>query len=34
VARVFSTDESVNDALCSLIGLAEKSTVRTNKDRS
>jgi hypothetical protein len=31
VARVFSTDESVNEALRSLIELAEKSTGRTRR---
>jgi hypothetical protein len=31
VARVFSTDESVNDALRSLIDLAEKSIGRTRR---
>jgi hypothetical protein len=31
VARVFSTDESVNEALRSLIDLAEKSTGRTRR---
>jgi hypothetical protein len=31
VARVFSTDEAVNEALRSLIDLAEKSTGRTKR---
>ena len=31
VARVFSTDEAVNEALRSLIDLAEKSTGRTRR---
>ena len=31
VARVFPTDEAVNDALRSLIDLAEKSTGRTRR---
>jgi hypothetical protein len=31
VAKVFPTDESVNDALQSLINLAEKSTGRTSR---
>ena len=31
VARVFSTDESVNEVLRSLIDLAEKSTGRTRR---
>jgi len=31
VARVFSTEEAVNDALRSLISLAEKSTARTGR---
>jgi hypothetical protein len=31
VAEVFSTDKAVNDALRSLIGLAEKSTGRTSR---
>ena len=31
VARVFSTDEAVNEALRSLIELAEKSTGRTRR---
>jgi hypothetical protein len=31
VAKVFPTDESVNDALQSLISLAEKSTGRTSR---
>jgi hypothetical protein len=33
VAKVFSTEEAVNQALRSLISLAEKSMGRTNKDR-
>ena len=31
VAKVFSTEEAVNEALRSLIGLAEKSTGRTSR---
>jgi hypothetical protein len=31
VARVFSTEEAVNEALRSLISLAEKSTARTGR---
>jgi len=31
VAKVFSTEKAVNDALRSLIGIAEKSTGRTNR---
>ena len=31
VAKVFSTEKAVNDALRSLIGLAEKSTGRTSR---
>jgi len=31
VAKVFSTEEAVNDALRSLISLAEKSTGRTRR---
>ena len=31
VAKVFSTEEAVNEALRSLISLAEKSTGRTNR---
>lgn len=31
VARVFSTEEAVNEALRSLISLAEKSTGRTKR---
>ena len=33
VAKVFPTEAAVNEALRSLIDLAEKSTGRTNKDR-